>query len=331
MRLAVLQPAGNDEARAHYRDTITTPVTLADYASDLGEDAAVLQALYSDGRACLWGVTPGTNNSNVSKYARMSPGDYVFFAGDKHLFAGATVTHTFRNSTVALQLWDCNENGQAWELMFAIDELRSFSIPYAEMNEVVGYKPNNIVQGFTVLNDARSAALFDFLTLDSDLHPPAVTRTQLADLLKELPEGTDAKVTAIRRLEQGLLRRTLLHAPAGTCDLCGDELPVQFLVAAHIKKRSACSLQERLDIPAIAMIACKFGCDVLFEEGYIGVDPSGSTEVSPLAPRQGTAALHLKRLAGRDCTAHNLASADYYAWHYAHTYKQGGLAPIPFS
>jgi hypothetical protein len=98
-------------------------------------------------------------------------------------------------------------------------------------------------------------------------------------------------------------------------------LPVQFLVAAHIKKRAQCSETERLDIPTIAMSACKFGCDALYEEGYISVDATGTISMSPLAPAGGAAANYLRRISGRACGAFNADRAPYYAWHRNHTYK----------
>lgn len=270
----------------------------------------------------LWGATPGTNDANLSKYTKMQEGDYVFFAGNKHLFAGATVTHTFRNRALAQQLWGTDDKGQTWELMFALDELRAFGIPYAEMNRAVGYNEKNIVQGFTVLDTDRSAALFDLLTLDSDRHPAAPNTTALADLLDRLPAHTEAEVTTVRRLEQGFLRRMLLPGEVGICDLCGDELPVEFLVAAHIKKRAQCTNAERLNIPTIAMVACKFGCDALFEAGFIGVRDFGKIEVSPLAPTGGAAASYLQRLAHRTCAAYTAQRVPYFDWHWNHTYKQ---------
>ena len=322
MRLAILQPAGSDLSRAHYRDTVTNPVRLDSYADELGADHAVLESLYPSGAAPLWGATPGRNDANVGAYRRISPGDYVFFAGSGRLFAGATVTHSFRNPRLAEILWGRDDKGQTWELMFSLDELRDFDITYAEMNRAVGYNERNIVQGFTVLDADRSAALFDFLELDSDLHPAAPTLDELRALLAALPAGSDEAVTAVRRLEQGLLRRALIPGRTGTCAICGDELPVQFLVAAHIKKRAHCTEAERLDIPAVAMPACKFGCDALFEEGYIGITDDGTVLVSPLAPRTGAAAGYLARVQGRRVGIDLTARFDYIRWHRDHTYKQ---------
>jgi hypothetical protein len=54
-------------------------------------------------------------------------------------------------------------------------------------------------------------------------------------------------------------------------------------VAAHVKQRAACTSAERLDIPAIAIPACKFGCDALYEAGYVMVDEKGQLLVRELA------------------------------------------------
>lgn len=327
MRLAVLQPAGSDVARSHYTRTIEQPVLLKDYTGLMGRDYSVLRDLHPSGEAIMWGATPGKNNNNVAAALRMSAGDFVFFAGSGRLFSGGTVTHTFRNPALAQALWGRDQKHQTWELMFALDELRSFDIPYAEMNRTIGYASNNIVQGFTVLDAKRSAALFDYLDLDSDLHPAAPTPADLAARLAELASGTERQVDTLRRLEQGLLRRTLLPGTTGTCALCGDVLPVQFLVAAHIKKRSVCTEAERLDIPAIAMAACKFGCDALFEAGYVGVDSDGTVRVSPLAPATGAAGQYLSRVAGARCDAYGEARADYFDWHLRHTFRRSTQGP----
>ena len=55
---------------------------------------------------------------------------------------------------------------------------------------------------------------------------------------------------------------------------------MQFLVAAHIKKRSVCTDAEKRDLKYVAMSACKFGCDELFERGYIAVADDGGLLLS---------------------------------------------------
>jgi hypothetical protein len=119
------------------------------------------------------------------------------------------------------------------------------------------------------------------------------------------------------RKEQGLLRRLLVGDRASAeCALCQQEFPLEFLVAAHIKRRSVCNDQERTDMPRVAMLACTFGCDSLYEAGYVTVDQDGIVRaVSAGNGPQGRFRSHLEGLHGRHCTAHQPASEPYFAWH----------------
>jgi hypothetical protein len=54
------------------------------------------------------------------------------------------------------------------------------------------------------------------------------------------------------------------------CAICGRTFSCSSLVAAHKKKRSKCSEEERTD-PYIVMPVCVFGCDFLYERGYFHV------------------------------------------------------------
>ena len=55
------------------------------------------------------------------------------------------------------------------------------------------------------------------------------------------------------------------------CAICGNEMPIEFLWCSHIKQRSLCSDEEKKDYKNIVLPMCKFGCDDLYEKGYIGV------------------------------------------------------------
>ena len=93
------------------------------------------------------------------------------------------------------------------------------------------------------------------------------------------------------RKEQAVLRNLLAgDRPQAPCALCGDEYPMGFLVAAHVKKRSLCNDDERRDLHHVAMLACVFGCDALYEAGWITVDGDGRVQtVQPeSAPEDGS-------------------------------------------
>lgn len=127
---------------------------------------------------------------------------------------------------------------------------------------------------------------------------------------------TDATIERRVRREQRLLRKALgLGNGSHTCAFCGRTYPDRLLVAAHIKRRSECTQEERVDIPAIAMIACALGCDALFELGYVVVNPDGVIEATDRAD----SGEHVRELAanlhGRILHGYDDQSAPYFAWH----------------
>lgn len=132
------------------------------------------------------------------------------------------------------------------------------------------------------------------------------------------------------RVEQSALRARLFGtATHGNCALCGRRYPVEFLRAAHIKRRSLCSEAEKRDLPNIAMPACVFGCDALFEAGHLAVDHTGTVvgnhHDDDLETRTSsdTSAMHdyLTTVAGSTCSAFTRDSADYFAWHHHNIFR----------
>jgi hypothetical protein len=119
------------------------------------------------------------------------------------------------------------------------------------------------------------------------------------------------------RLEQGQLRSLLASGrTSAPCALCGDLFPLVFLVAAHIKKRASCTDDERRDLDNIAMLACTFGCDALYESGWITVDDNGLVQTRlPGKVPEGSMRDRLSRLKGRSCTAYTPSAAPYFEWH----------------
>lgn len=94
----------------------------------------------------------------------------------------------------------------------------------------------------------------------------------LAKLGELLEHGTDEEVEGTRRKEQGLLQDWLFAGKKEQCcAMCGRTFSVGALVTAHKKRRADCVAAERLD-PHIVMPLCTFGCDYLYERGYVYFD-----------------------------------------------------------
>jgi hypothetical protein len=128
--------------------------------------------------------------------------------------------------------------------------------------------------------------------------------------------STDKLATVAVRVEQQFLRNQQLRRWGNRCGLCGRRLPKELLVAAHIKPRGACSEDQRMDWLNVSMLACLFGCDALFELGYIVIDEQGIIERG----RRGNGEVEdrIADIVGRSCPAHGNESRQYFDWHRQH-------------
>lgn len=124
----------------------------------------------------------------------------------------------------------------------------------------------------------------------------------------------DKLVARAARREQAKLRRQRLgSAPSATCDLCGRSFPVRYLTMAHIKKRSLCTDEEKLD-PNVVMKACA-ECDALFEAKELIVDSAGIVQAIARADATGDLKSLLTALAGRKCSAFSAETSEYFEFH----------------
>jgi hypothetical protein len=122
----------------------------------------------------------------------------------------------------------------------------------------------------------------------------------------------DATRTAAVRLEQSILRSHLFGGKeTGICALCGESFPISLLVAAHIKRRADSDDMEKRDRD-IVMPVCTFGCDELFERGYIVVI-NGRVADGPLIPQTDVVKRRVSFLRGKICSHWNERTAKYFA------------------
>ncbi|MFF8402189.1 hypothetical protein ACF06P_11230 [Streptomyces sp. NPDC015684] len=322
----VMQPARRSEKDVdqHYQDTIVNPVVFDDHADVL--DASTidqLKQLFPDGQAQMWGVVPGKGNVNVSRIRKMHSGDWVFFSGDNRIYFGGTIALMWRNKKLATRLWGTDHAGSTWEYMYALAGTRGFDIPVAEIRTLLGWNPNRNIMGISVLSEDESDTLQTLLTLDTAtaaLEPVDTTQEQAA--VAAFDGELERTAQRAQRGEQAALKRRLLQGATGQCALCGRILPGTFLIAAHIKKRAICSDDEKRDLANIAMLACTFGCDAVYEHGYVTVAAGGALQISSLVVGIHEVEAYIQeRLAGRTVTWWTPAREPYYQWHRTHTFK----------
>ena len=272
MSKVLLQPAGDINAREHYVDTIENPVSIDRIGNFVkGNELNVLNDLYTDGKVYVWGVTPGTNGININKWNRIESGDTCLFSRGGEIFASGVVTFKLQNKNLAIDLWNTDEKGNTWEYIFFVDEIKNHSIPYAYFNRVVGYKENFVIQGFNVLDEAKSNAIFNEFNLRSGIHLPPIDKDEHQEIRDYLTGDNNEKVETYRRKEQEYLKSSLFgYKKQIECGICNKTFNKDMVWCSHIKKRRYCTNEEQVNLNVV-MPMCKFGCDDLFEKGYLTV------------------------------------------------------------
>jgi hypothetical protein len=135
-------------------------------------------------------------------------------------------------------------------------------------------------------------------------------------LLQKFVEDDDLNRQTVvnARKEQAFLRTILIQGEKHhQCCICKQTLPIEILVAAHIKRRSDCTLEEKKDFTRVAALMCKMGCDDLFEKGYIVVV---NGDIAQNEKRTVTSDLqkHIDKLVTKGVDNWT-QSETYYGWH----------------
>jgi len=319
----IYQPCSEDVARKNLQTTILNPVPLREVADLLeSELRAELSAAYPDGKLFIWGLaSPRTKNA----WLTMQPGDTVIFNTKTVVTVSACFTHRTHNRNLALKLWGWADAAteSTWENIYFVTDVRHHAIRFKSIQAHINSRHD---RSFYRYNEAQSAAIFErFPSLDHDYATSDVTLDEARqDIQGHLTDGTGTRPT---RLEHKYIVRQLFQGKlTGRCCICHNEYPRHLLVAAHIKKRSACSTKEKLDIENIAAPMCRLGCDPLFEHGYLAVR-NGKVIKHPSREMTEATASYVERVLGNQVTGWSKKNRKYFEWHLdAHGFEPRELA-----
>jgi len=322
-----LQPCANTVAYKNYQNTIENHIILKGAEPYMNNDDFMkLEQLYPDGHAPVWGVM----SARVDDWKKLSVGDIVLFYKEKKFFSKGTVTYKLHNRKLAESLWAKDNNGNTWEYIYFLDEFVSLNIHIKAFNEMVGYKENNFIQAFQICSDEISNRLSEGFSIKSELYYPDVSDRDFQSalqteekLLKQIEElksedSLDVDVAGSSRKEQAYLRKKLFNnKKEEICGICHRKIPVPLLTAAHIKKRSRCTLAEKLDAENIVMPMCKlYGCDDLYEKGFIYIE-DGVIKTDDKNFTSEALLNTLKALDGRICNHYSDKTKGYFDYHKA--------------
>lgn len=314
MSKIILQPAGNPDGREHYNDTIENQVDLKDISNFLSqEEIEDLSNIYNNGKCSIWGVTSGGNN--FTKWQKIEKGDVTLFSRDGAIYSSAVTTYKLINKELAAYLWDYNSKGLTWENIYFVDEVRSHNIPYISFNKAAGYQENYVIQGFNVLDEEKSNNILEEFGLESSVYIQSIDKENYSKNVLPFLDKTEKEFVSKRRLEQGYLRKVLFKNKSTIeCSCCGKNFPISFVWCSHIKKRNFCSLDEKNDINVVIPM-CKFGCDDLFEKGFISVNNEG--EIVQIKKVQNhNIKKYINGIINNRVINFNEQNSKYFNWHY---------------
>lgn len=242
------QPCGDSDAREHWVDTIENKVPISRIQNHLSKEDVNTFPESPHSEFAVWGVTNGKKNVNRNKWKTMSSGDLILLYRKKRFFQAGKIIFKTHNENLAKELWGSRTDGETWENIFLIDELKNIDIPIEVFNGILNYKPNYIVQGYQAYDEEKSERIVAELDLDEWDGTVSYDRTKtIAERLANL-DKTEISVQAKRRLEQDLLKEHLFGSGSfeSKCSICLKTFPRNLLHAAHIKKdRTALSRREK--------------------------------------------------------------------------------------
>ena len=148
--------------------------------------------------------------------------------------------------------------------------------------------------------------LVDSFALESDFKNAIVDISDMKE--------TDIKIKGHRRLEQGYLRRHLFsRKKIDSCGICNTEYPVEFLSVANTKKCFKCAQDVKLDLNVVIPM-CKFGCDEIYERGYIFVEDR-NVKIKKESIKLNQISSYCDSINEKHCKYYNNDTLDYFNWH----------------
>jgi len=146
--------ASDDDAQKHFYDTIEQPCNIGKYISML--DSATVDILKQNSKdkyVHMWGATPG--KSNRDRWDKLKSGDKILaYSKGVFLYYGTIFAKT-QNQRVAELIWGTNKEGETWEYIYFIKDLRKVEIPVEKFNAFFDYKMNFTPQGFSNIEKKR--------------------------------------------------------------------------------------------------------------------------------------------------------------------------------
>ena len=304
-----LQPGVDKPAPDNFEKSIAQAVDLATLPLD-AMARAELGTLFPNGKAWVWGVPKDLF------WKLMERGDVVLFLTGPNGLVKYTgvVAATLESEAIAREIW--GDSCAHFRHIYFLTQVRVVDLKRADINKTLGYDAEGYNwQSFSIVR--RPEGVATMLAQLGASTPLPTYRDEYPDF--DESDGEDGLRLASYRKEQTKLKNALFAGRiAMHCAVCGDLHPRKFLFASHLQKRSKCTKKQRVN-QLVVLPMCTFGCDALYEHGYLTLDWK-SGQVVPTkktALLEGTKAGELvHRLVGKQSHYPMESHKEFLGWHH---------------
>jgi len=260
----------------------------------------------------IWGLPEVQQNA----WEGMRNGDTIFFFRNKTFILAGRVGLTFNSKNLAKKIWTENTANKLKENLIIFNETFELGFKTSEVTNILDYKSDAINRKITSINERKSFMLLEELKIEffkgSEIIEPKTFQERLNNITGDLSLDAITK----RRAEQHIFSEYLFSGKESVkCSICHKDYPSDLLVAGHIKKRSDCSPSEKRDLNVV-MPVCKFGCDDLYEKGYILINKKGLVVSNPNISLTGSVGEYMKGLIGKKCKFFSKKSKKYFEYKF---------------
>ena len=325
----ILQPASK-EAKENYKKTILRALPYEVLVKHLTPNQIeMLKEIYNGEEPQVWAVKNADDGGNKKQFKKISEGDLALFYGDWRYYSQMEITYLLENATLGAELW----NDPEYVNFYFVTNVKNINVPVELVNKAISpFKHvdlkdyRNPLLRFRVLDAESSDGVLDVLDIEVASHLIDYSEDEFKEaIMLDIDGALDIVSKRASRVEQGFLRKKLFGKKVFfNCACCGEKLPTSMLIAAHIKKRSLCTTDEKLNT-RIVIPMCKLGCDSLLEDGYIGVGDNGefvqldNANKLKITPRLNE---YIKSVVGNKCCYWDRYTETLFKWHVQyHTEK----------
>ena len=256
----------------------------------------------------IWGLSNVQQNS----WKGINKDDTIFFFRNKTFILAGRVALTVNSKNLAEKIWKEITPKTLKENLIIFNETLELGFNASEVTSILGYKSNSIPRKVTTISERKSFMLLEELKIEFPVSSELIESNTFQERLNNISGDLSLDAVTKRRVEQHIFSEYLFAGKESVnCSICHKDYSSDLLVVGHIKKRSDCSDIEKKDLNVV-MPVCKFGCDDLYEKGYILINNNGLIVLNPNIKLTSDTHTYINRILGNKCSRFSKKNKKYF-------------------